>query len=738
MPNLFNISILSLVSLYFCIHEIAHAQSSPPHPPEAQALPSASPPRHPQTNSKLNHQLTMDLSQFEIQLDLPEPQWRILSQTQLRSLSAIAIAGAFNPKQVLGLVLVETLKDMNLNDYATALMENSSLKELLIESVTEVTFKNQTALRLVYSGDEANGRFRYLAYVFISGQKGYQVVSGGPIALVDQKKLELFASAVKLNPISQDHVSKLKQNEQVDEYGLTWRLQKGIFRHSLSGLKLKTNQNWTSVAGSKLAHINQEAIAALINQDTQVHIIFFDRPCPTSEPKACQAWVRYELLKDLALTDLDETYQYNYLGEAHNFQRLSHERGLYTYLYNVQIKAGRALQTLAWTLHPKVTQDHDQNELAFAETWKDLSNGLKQISLLSTLEQSQLLLELQSLSDTKSFMRTDSSWMWGKYHHFSSGLTWQRPSGLWNLNLTSSQPNQNQDLLTISSPRYGINAQVRFLSTYQLKAKDSHQYLWNELKQQLSKTRGACSQFQQGTRQVAQVNSTWSRCTFKRVINKTPTSNESKVELAWTYQLDSFHVHGSIIHILTWGPQALYEGKAEIVCESLESAFHISPPATVVFTANKDLVDERFRYRLKALPNHGELRVRSHLNLGKAGSLVEYSTPEVSIQSFALSQMDRPQVAKLIDQLAHTATIKGQQANPAAKSPAKLMRQAIWLGDHSAEKLTWSNSVSNLQRSALLISVPPVIYGVVAVGKPQEVNNILSAQHFELLSESHP
>ena len=213
MPNLFNISILSLVSLYFCIHEIAHAQSSPPHPPEAQALPSASPPRHPQTNSKLNHQLTMDLSQFEIQLDLPGPQWRILSQTQLRSLSAIAIAGAFNPKQVLGLVLVETLKDMNLNDYATALMENSSLKELLIESVTEVTFKNQTALRLVYSGDEANGRFRYLAYVFISGQKGYQVVSGGPIALVDQKKLELFASAVKLNPISQDHVSKLKQNE---------------------------------------------------------------------------------------------------------------------------------------------------------------------------------------------------------------------------------------------------------------------------------------------------------------------------------------------------------------------------------------------------------------------------------------------------------------------------------------------------------------------------------------------
>ena len=216
----------------------------------------------------------------------------------------------------------------------------------------------------------------------------------GPIALVDQDKLELFASAVRLSPVTQGQAIPLNKVSQIDEYGLTWRLSKGVFRHALSGLKLTSNQAWTSTAGSSLTHINQEAFAALINREAQVHILFFDRPCPTPDLEKCKSWVQYELLKDLDLKAIDETYQYDYLDKAQNFQRLSHERGLYTYLHNVQVKSGRALQTLAWTLNPKSTDDPAQTELAFAAAWKELSSAFKQISLQSTSERSQLLIEL--------------------------------------------------------------------------------------------------------------------------------------------------------------------------------------------------------------------------------------------------------------------------------------------------------------------------------------------------------
>ena len=744
LPRILTQALNSILALYLLGLLLDTAEAQPTNNPRISN--ESSEPKKESTNSQFNQgdakSKTKILSQFEVKVEKPNSQWRILSQTQLRSLSSIAVAGAFNPKQVLGLVLVETLRDMTLNDYATALMENSPLQELLIESVSEVNFQSQKALRLVYSGDEANGRFRYLAYVFISGQKGYQVVSGGPIALVDQVKLELFASAVKLSPIPQGQTIPLSKVGQVDEYGLTWRLSKGIFRHILSGLKLTSNQAWTSTAGSSLTHINQEAFAALINQEAQVHILFFDRPCPSSDLEKCKSWVRYELLKDLGLKAIDETYQYNYLGEAQNFQRLSHERGLYTYLHNVQVKSGRALQTLAWTLHPKPTNDPALAELAFATAWKELSSAFKQISLQSTSQRSQLLIELNKLDDPKAFMRNESSGLWGKYHHFSSGLSWSRPSGLWQLEVVSSSPHLDQEQVNINAPRYGINAQVKIINSYQLKAQEAHQYLWTELKKQLSETRGLCTQGSQGTRLIAQAKSTWSRCTFRHKNSKSPLPNQAMVDIAWTYQLDSFHGHGSVIHLLSWGPQEIYEGKAEIVRESLESAFSVSTPATITFKNSSKLIDERFRYQLKDLPVGGELKIQNKLRLGHSSSLIEYSTPKLSIQSFALSKINSQQVAKLVDQLATRVTFRAQAANQQATSksgPTKpelslqLQREKIRLGEYTAERLTWPSEIPEVQRSALLISVPPMIYGVVAVGDPQEVKKMLSDRHFELL-----
>ncbi len=679
---------------------------------------------------------TQVLNHFEIKLQLSNPQWRILTKTQLRSLSNIAIAGAFNPKQVLGLVLVENLKDMTLNDYATALLENSPLKELLIESVSEVTFKEHSALRLVYSGDEANGRFRYLAYVFIHGQKGYQVVSGGPVAVVDENKLEYFATTVKLEATQASATSL--SNDFTDEYGLTWRLKKGLFQDALSGLKLSTSKAWKALAGTPLSHINQEAVAGLVNQEAQVHMLFFDRPCPTTDTNLCKTWVSDELFQNLALQTLNEEYQYSYLGEKHNFQRLSHERGLYTYLYNIQLKSGRALQTLAWTLKPKASQDPNQTEVEFAQAWKDLSTGLKQVTLLSSSERSQVLQALKKLDDPQEFVSPHSSWMRGKYHHFSSGLTWQRPSGLWDVKVQPTKSDSNQELVMISSPRYGINAQIRIVDSYQLKATESHQYLWTELKQELSRTRGSCTKTSQGTRLVAQAKSHWSRCTFTRQLKQNQQAQQANTEIAWTYQLDSFRSHSSVIHLLTWGPQSLYEGMAEIVRENLEAQLKLSTPATTILTTDKSLIDERFRYRLKGLPAQGELRIHSQLKLGKAGSLIEYSTPKINIQSFALSQMASQQVAELIDRLAHNVQIdQPQQSKPADQPQAttkvnQVQRQVIWIGEHSAELLTWPNSVRGFKRSALLLSVPPVVYGVVAVGNEQEVSKLLTEQHLVL------
>ena len=129
----------------------------------------------------------------------------------------------------------------------------------------------------------------------------------------------------------------------------------------------------------------------------------------------------------------------------------------------------------------------------------------------------------------------------GEIPHFSSGLNWSRPIGLWQLEVASSSPNLDQEQVNINAPRYGINAQVKIINSYQLKASEAHQYLWLELKKQLSETRGLCAQGSQGTRLIAQSKSTWSRCTFRHRTNETSLPNQTGVDIAWTYQLDSFY-----------------------------------------------------------------------------------------------------------------------------------------------------------------------------------------------------
>jgi hypothetical protein len=110
-------------------------------------------------------------------------------------------------------------------------------------------------------------------------------------------------------------------------------------------------------------------------------------------------------------------------------------------------------------------------------------------------------------------------------------------------------------------------------------------------------------------------------------------------------------------------------------------------------------------------------------------------------------------VAELIDRLAHNVNPpQAQQSNPTVQSQetqqvnaqpldtksqataktSQVQRQAIWIGEHSAELLTWPSSVLGFKRSALLLSVPPVIYGVVAVGDEQEVSKLLTEQHLVL------
>ena len=691
---------------------------------------------------------------LSIQLKVPGPSWTKLTEAQVKNLSNIAVAGAIDAQRALGLVLVEPIKHLNLTDYATAVLEQNSLSELLVESVNEVNFQGFSALRIVYSGDEANGRFRYLCYVFIHEHKAYQIVAGGPVAVTTADSLEVFSKAISLNLSNQKQKTSLTQPQ--NKHGVGWQDKNGTFLHSLSGVKATKLPAWAMLTGEQLKRVNKQAFFGFVHSESQLHMLLFDRPCPHPDENQCLTWTKDELWQDLGLKENIGTYDFKYLGEQRSFQSLEHENGRYSYLHHVLIKEGRALHTLVWTLNPTNTVNTQDQDLL----WRLLPEGLSAFSWLTTLEKQSVLLNLQNLEEQGQIAHSKATWLWGKYHHFDTGLTWERPPGLWEVKPEKIPLlNKNDALLSIAALRYGLKTQIRIVMGHSQRKNKVHQTLWQELNEQLKNHRGTCQDKTTGKRLLAHAEALWSKCTFRRL---SALKSPKKTWIEWTYQLDTIEAFGGLIHLLSWAPKHLFEGEGKVVREGLEDGLKLGQPAGVIFNVGSDLSpnnqkrelwDERFRYKLKNLPLHGRLKVRSSLPLGQTSSLVEYGNEHISMMSFVVGEMEPKKLATLIDQLAKTNFLYQNKARSIESStkrkslPIKakpqeakrsdntstLKRRKIQRQGYEGEILFWQEDNSLVHRSALLLTAPPLVYGIVIVGDSNGAKYLLKKNNFELL-----
>ena len=662
-----------------------------------------------------------------------EGSWRILNSRQVNALSNIGVVGAVDEPRALGLVLVEPIRDLTLNEYATALLENSTLSELLIESVDELEFNGYNSLRLVYSGDESNGRFRYLSYVFIAHGNAYQVVAGGPVGLATIDTLKPFSRAVRLK---EETEGVALERHIKDDEGVGWQIRSGTLSHLLSGLQFKSEQGWHALVGDALKRINTEAIAGLSYPKGQLNILVFERPCPHPEEPSCLTWARQDLMSDLSLNEGEGSYEFKYLGQAQTFKTLTHQGGLYTYLLHSVVHEKRALLTLVWTLAPKQGRGSETNsstplseDESAAILWHELQSGLSLINRMSPSMRLGLNVELAQTQSQAESAQAHDAWMWGRYHHFESGLSWSKPSGMWLVKVSPANPRTPKDrLLTIEAPRYGLKSQLRVVSGQHQNQKRSHQQLWSELSVQLGQSRGECSHPRQGLRLLAQVESNWTQCTFSKSVD----SGQTQLSLEWVYQLDSFEVHGAMIHLLSWAPQFLFEGEADPVREALEHGLSVDSPAAVTASPSGELTDERLRYQLQNLPVGGTLRVRPSVSLGAVASLNEYHTSDLSFISFAVGEMDPSRLNELVERLAQNKKGVDGGLRPLEQSSAPT-RQSFWYEGDQAERIIWQSDYPKIQRGALLVTAPPLVYGLVVVGEPAQVSKALKAKHLKIL-----
>jgi hypothetical protein len=645
---------------------------------------------------------------YAVEITQPAHHWRLIAPAHLKKLSPLAVLAAIEPGRILGMVLSEPVKHLTLEQYTQALMDHSSLESIVLESSTYETIQNYKTIRLVYTGENTQGRFRYLNYIFLKDQYGFQINAGGKINEVQATDLELFFKSINLLPMNVQgkHFKTKGPTHQVSH---NVSVNNGILKSLHTGLKLAVPQGYSVLLGEELDALNIDADFALTLWEPDLHILVAHTPCPVKGKNECISVLQKNVRQRENLKSSGEVIQLQLLQKQADFTQYSSEKSTFTYVHHVHIhgkKSNKALQILAWTTRGQ--------EL---KAWPMLGSLLSQIQMMEDVEKTQLKVQLiddKKLNTSNDTFRRDESWMQHTYRHHVLRLSWQQPIGAWKV-LLNSETKEDIHKLSMIDPIHGMHSQMRIIPAINQDLAYTHQQAWQALKRELNineaktkeqSTAGAFTygiKHQQSLYQQIEVNQLY----------------------PILYRLDTLQVGQAIVHLITWGSALNFE--IAIVAQILSALEHESH---YNITQDADTwSDYRFRFRLQHLPKGGSWQFQPYSGIGTASTAVTYQTPKEVWGAVAMGQSYHGHLEQVAQDIAHRWFQSGPQ------HPIK-EEASTQLQGYKVRHFSMSDTQKKTQQSfhLYLLERSPLIYGFFIYKDTSPLDSKAALKHFELLS----
>ena len=589
--------------------------------------------------------------------------WQLLNTDAAKKLSPLARLGAVEAGRTLGLILVESAAGLNLEQYAQAVINHSPLNELLIERAEEVDFQGLDAIRLLYTGETPQGRFRYLNYLLLREGYGYQISAGGRIGDVTDASLNHFSTHVTL---LKGPLTPQDQHTLANRRGGLWRLQNGRFESIKDSIRISPIKGWRMITGMDARALYNGSDIVLSLEDPAVHIAFATHPCPSSDATECTHHYLKEFERTAPVQSLGDGRIEQLDAQALQLNRYAGSDGTFNYLHGIRVYQKQALEVVAWTLN------HQEDT-----AWTVLSQALSAVQFLSQKERVKLQIELQTSDAPNERWFTDQDrYMDGVYQHFKSGVIWRRPGGLWEL---SKLPTTEGVGLQLYAPRHAHLAQIWIQKGDNSTLSDQHALRWANLMRDIPL---------QDEPQVFKSQGSY--------VSTARTSGDHPRR----YRLMSRVAKGSMIHIIHSAPDALFTTAVQRQIE--ENLTFTNTVGALSFNRGR-YTDHRFGFSITHLPEGGSLMLHPMLAAGDSSTMMSYHTPDGALFSgFAVSS-SRP----LEDQrlLSNISAALGLTASPTKLAPPK----EVWLHGVPARKWTWVSPEGQVQ--IYLLNIPPLIYG---------------------------
>lgn len=384
---------------------------------------------------------------YRFRLAWPGKGWKLLGERDVRKLAPDAVAGMSRGGEVFGAIIVEEAPGLELEAFARLVVETMQLEDKSVEALEEVEYAGVPALRFAVTGKLRELPMRYAGRIFLHQGYGYQVLAWGGADAVEEDDLAPVFSAFSLREGTV--TGRAAAHEVVDSHGIDWRVEDGVFASAAHGLVVRPRKGWQVVVGGALTQMNSEAEVGLVSAAPEAYMLLLLERVPGIDPETYAAERLEALVAELGTTVVRGQLTADVLGAPRSFTRLTLQgQPPLEYLHGVVVHDDLAIQVTSWYMRAL----RDRAEPA-------IEAALQSIDFLPEEERRALARQLSEMDDPQNVVGADFSLRGGVYRDFARALRWERPEGLWTVQVGQSVRALNPAAqLYTENKRLGVHA----------------------------------------------------------------------------------------------------------------------------------------------------------------------------------------------------------------------------------------------------------------------------------------
>jgi hypothetical protein len=621
---------------------------------------------------------------YQVRLSLPNDRWQFLDQKKSKQISSLGIIGATQPQtQLLGMILVEKVGNLPLEEYAQAVFDVSPLKDIQIEEVTEIDFQKNKAIQMIFTAENQQKRFKYVNIITIRQGFAYQALVAGPSAWTKLEDLFAFINSIQF--LDGKIEEPIFQRLQADQKTQTWQISNQRFE-SIFGFSVQAPDQWRLLVGKELAQINGEAELGLMFQDPQIHVLISKNPCPIQNDLLCSDYFRKEIQKSLSLGAEKESFELQIQKEKMKISRFEHTH--YQYYYGNQVIKGVSTQFLAWGI------------LGQAEV---VTERLKQlpdfVNPLTSAELSALRAKLYEQKRQFDFINAESSLIAGEYRHYQHQLKFQVPTGIWQSEQLQGEQAKGWELGKNQSSIFHIKAVESDFDAYLISEQIHctsqelyHQKAWAQLSMRLG-----LNPQKQGTGKLIENQSFWTQGIKK------------EGDLSLSYRLHTVCENGIGIQLLTTAPTPLFT--LPLIMQ-VESGLSMDAKQAYISIENQSYIDHRFLFEIKGIDFSKENLDLKHLDfkIAALSTSVALKSQDQIIHVMAMSnliQQENQNDFRVLENICIDQVSQRHGLDP--KSIETIYHQGL-----PAKKVLWH--LDTIAQHLIIIVKAPILYAILTQG----------------------